>query len=465
MRKSRVFRATLKNESGVTIVLVAICIFAFIAITALAIDIFHLVVTKNELQNGADAGALAGARYLYNDDGTAVNPGCNEIGRQAAMANQSEKVAVEVDAIDAQNNTGGVQRGHWSFANRVFTPNASLDPVDLWDVSASDLDANLNFINAVQVTAKREQTQVASWFARIFGYFGFNQSATAVAYIGFAGSLRPEDADQPIAICKQSLLYDGKYKCNIGRMLNSGSNDATHNTAGWTNFSQPCDTASANDMSGLICKDGNPNQILFGQGIGSTGGVQDSTLTALENCWVKAADKDKNGVPDTSWELTLPVIDCPGNNVSNCSKVVGAVTVRIIWIEDKGNKYENVPSKMDDWPSTADRNVTLAEAKNYFVGQGSNDKFPTIPSGDPTVGDVLDGIVFGGNQEADKEASGQVRWASLVKKFQLKNADNNWATFDKKSLYFLPDCDHHEPIGTSQGENFGMLARIPVLVN
>jgi hypothetical protein len=73
----------------------------------------------------------------------------------------------------------------------------------------------------------------------------------------------------------------------------------------------------------------------------------------------------------------------------------------------------------------------------------------------------LDGIVFG----TDKEASGQVRWASLVKKFQLKNADNNWATFDKKSLYFLPDCDYHEPIGTSQGENFGILARIPVLVN
>lgn len=462
MGAKRISSFIYKNENGVTIVLVAICVFAFLAITALALDIFHLVVTKNELQNAADAGALAGARYLYNDDGTAVDVGCNEIGRQAAIANRSEKLAVEVDAIDAQNNTGGVQRGHWSFASRTFTPNPSLAPVDLWNVSTSDLDANLNFINAVQVTAKREQTQVASWFARVLGHFGFNQSAKAVAYIGFAGSLRPQDADQPIAICKQSLLYDGKYICNIGRMLNSGSNNATHNTAGWTNFSQPCDTASASDMSNLICKGGNPKQIIFGQGIGTTGGVQDSTLKALENCWVKNADvSPKDGVPDVSWELTLPVIDCPGNNVSNCSKVVGAVTVRVVWIEDKGNKYENVPSKMDDWPSSSDRAVTLTAVKNFFVGQGPSDKFPTIPSGIPTVGDVLDGKVFSG----DKEASGQVRWASLVRKFQLKNADGNWATFDKKSLYFLPDCDYHDPIGTSQGENFGILARIPVLVN
>ena len=35
---------------------------------------------------------------------------------------------------------------------------------------------------------------------------------------------------------------DGDYDCSIGRMINSGSDDTTNNTGGWTSFSQdnPC---------------------------------------------------------------------------------------------------------------------------------------------------------------------------------------------------------------------------------
>ena len=80
----------IKNQRGATLIFVAICIFMIIALTALAVDIGHLVVTKNELQNAADAGALAGARYLYNDDGTLVNTGCNAIAMAAATANKSD---------------------------------------------------------------------------------------------------------------------------------------------------------------------------------------------------------------------------------------------------------------------------------------------------------------------------------------------------------------------------------------
>jgi hypothetical protein len=51
----------------------------------------------------------------------------------------------------------------------------------------------------------------------------------------------------------------------------------------------------------------------------------------------------------------------------------------------------------------------------------------------------------------------------------LKNvgpADNApYATFAKKSIYFLPSCKAHEPRGNTGGENFGVLAEIPVLVD
>jgi Flp pilus assembly protein TadG len=438
----------LKDEKGISLVFIAICMFMLITFAALGLDIFHLVVTKNELQNAADAGALAGARYLYNDNGTSVNPGCNAIGQAAATANQSERVPVEVGAAD-------VRRGHWSFASRSFTANDSLAPFDLWNLTRQQLDASTNFINAVEVTAWRRDTQVAAWFSRILNYFGFTQSATAVAYIGFAGSMGPGELDQPIAICQQSILVDGMYQCNIGRMLNSGSNTATSNTGGWTNFTQPCETASASSMRQLICRGGNPDQVEFGQGIGAVGGVQDNIFRDMESCWAQASGRIN------TWELTLPVIDCPGNNVSNCATLLGAVTLKVVWIERQGNDYRNVPRSMTDdqrgtWPSSDDLGLTVQQLASYFVGSGPSDIFPSLQ------GSVSN--YFYGNDEN----SGRIRWASLVHRFNLRNVGEGgsapYATFAQKSIYFLPDCTPHEPRGTSQGENFGVLARIPVLV-
>jgi hypothetical protein len=441
----------INNQRGATLVLVAICIFMIIALTALAVDIGHLVVTRNELQNAADAGALAGARYLYNDFGTLVNAGCNAIAMAAATANQSDKINVNVAAND-------VQRGHWSFTTSPhFTPNnACCEPVELWDVDPDLLDTNTDFINAVQVTAWRSDPTVSSWFAKIFGYQGFLQSATAEAYIGFAGSLGPADADQPIAICKQSLKEndDDPYTCNIGRMLNSGSNDATNNTAGWTNFTQPCDTASASDMRALVCANGNPGMLNYGAGIGSTGGVQDSVLADLAQCWRDATDTKK------FWPLMLPVVDCPGNNVSNCAELQGAVYVNVVWIEEKANDYRDAPKQMEDWDASTD-STPVEDLSDFFEPQGPQDIFPVFDPG-TTVADVVDADVAAGK---DTIECGQVRWASFVKHFELKNADDNYATFAKKSLYFLPDCTPHELVGTTQGENFGVMARIPVLVD
>ena len=62
------------------------------------------------------------------------------------------------------------------------------------------------------------------FFARIFGSSGPSIEATAVAYIGFAGTLTPAEADQPIAICRQGITdpNTGAYTCGVGRMINSG---------------------------------------------------------------------------------------------------------------------------------------------------------------------------------------------------------------------------------------------------
>jgi hypothetical protein len=216
-------------------------------------------------------------------------------------------------------------------------------------------------------------------------------------------------------------------------------------------------------MSDLICTDGNPEMLRYGQGLGTTGGVQDVTLRDLEQCWRQQADTDNDGEPDQFWPMMLPVIDCPANNVSPCSKLEGAVYVNIVWIEPRGNDYRDAPKEMhdplntiDSWVAENDQTL-VTDVEQYFVGSGPSDTFPVFPDPQPTVAQVV--------KSGDTVESGKVRWASFVGHFNLQNADGNYATFAKKSIYFLPDCNPHELVGNSQGENFGVLARIPVLVD
>ena len=417
--KKNLISSILKNQRGAVAIIVGILIFMLIGFGALSVDIGHLHVAQNELQNAADAGALAGARVLYNDDGTAVNVGANQEAYDTATANKSEGTAVEVNWVSG--NAGDVQRGHWSFGlaglARGFYPNTSTAPVSLWNVSTADMDANQNFINAVRVVTRRttQGTPVASFFAGIFGHENFELSAEAVAYIGFAGTLMPGDVDQPIAICRDSLLNDSdEYTCNIGRMINSGQDATSNETGGWTSFDQdnPCTGGTnAQEVKSLVCASGNPELITLGEPMATSGGDIQSAFNDLIQCWESETGKTQ------PWTLTLPVIDCgDANNVGTCAEIVGAVELNIVWITGAGEDpgYNNAPTQMSDW--------------------------------------------------SNSDPDGATRWNDFVTSFNLVNADGTPAPYAKKSIYFLPDCTPHEPKGISGGENFGILAKIPVLV-
>jgi Flp pilus assembly protein TadG len=410
--RSEPFRV-LHHQRGATLILVAITLVVLIGFAALAIDLAFLYVIKGELQNAADSGALAGAEVLYINNGTQVNPNADQTAINLITANYSEKSPAVVKSVE---------RGHWSFASNTFTPNNSLLPVNLWNVTSAQLDADVNFINAVRVITTRKTTGGAPaepFFAKIFGATGQMIDAVAVAYIGFAGTLQPQETDQPIAICLQAIVDGtGAYTCGVGRMINSGSNIG-HQTGGWTNYSQPCQTAGGSDVRPLVCSNGNPEPIALGQGMGTTGGMVQNAYDKLIDCWSKNAsiDTDGDGIPDKPWNMTLPVIDCLGNNVGPCSTVKGAVEVNVVWITrtDK-NQMKEVPTKMGNWTCLA----------------GSTP---------------------------------QQCWDSFVGHFQLRDVLNGTnATYEDKTIYFLPDCTPHVPAGITGGQNFGILAKIPVLV-
>lgn len=420
----------LKDTRGATIIFVAVAMVVLLGMAAMAVDVGYFYVIRNEMQNAADSGALAGAQVLYNSAGTSVNAGANTMATTFVNQHYSENAAVQV---------ASVKRGHWSFATRTFTENETdMSAVPLWDSTTAELDANTHFINAVQVITTRRVDATTGkpeppFFARVLGVEGPVIQAVGVAYIGFAGTLEPQAVDQPVAICSQAILAgtscstyprgeDCEYTCGVGRMINSASG-AGSETGGWTNFTQPCETASSSSVRPLVCTTGNADALTFGTGMGTTNGQIQNAFTAIDACWrgMSSLDTDGNGIPDMPWTLTLPVVDCPGNAVSNCSRLTGAVTVKIVWITetDKTN-FAEVPRKMGDWTCS-----TMATGRT----------------------------------------AGQQCWNEFVAYFHLKDIlAGTDATYEDKTMYFLPDCAPHEPHGTTGGENYGILAKIPVLV-
>ena len=433
-------RAT-PEDQGAVAVTVALLLVGLLSFGALTIDISSLLMVRNELQNAADAGALAASRRLYLAGGNAVYPGANAVGVAAAQANSAQNIAVELNG-NPSTNSGDVQRGHWKWSDRTFTPNASLLATTLNDVTNAELDADPNFINAVRVRVRRQATPARSFLSHLIGFDNFQMQAEAIGYIGFAGSLLPDEADEPIAICQQALLNaQGEYSCSTGRMINSGGG-ATHNTAGWTNFTQePCETASKSSTQGYVGCPSDPSpEITLQVDMGTTGGQIQNLFDDFRDCWVLGSDSDADGRADTAYNMTLPVITCPGNNVGNCSKLVGAVNVNMIWmIRQAQANYNWVPTEMTgpapfpDW-----------ECPDSITGGEEFDDLTTTQKSDC--------------------------WLDFIAHFNLVNYDGvSISTFSRsdlnKTMYFLPDCATHVPVGVTAGPNLGVLAKIPVLID
>ena len=434
------FKVRVQDERGMVAVTVALLLAALLGFAALALDISSLLLVRNELQNAADAGALAGAGELYLNSGEQINTGCNAVAEAAATTNSAQNNAVEVNA-NTGSNSGDVQRGHWRWTDHSFTPDDSLAAVVLNAVTNADLDANMNFINAVRVIARRQTTPAVSFFSHLLGFSDFQMQSEAIAYIGFAGTFLPGEALEPIAICREALLNaDGEYSCSTGRMINS-SLGAGHNTAGWTNFTQePCETASSSSTKPYVGCSAIPSpEIVFQVGMGTTGGQMQTVADDLMDCWEATADSDGDGRPDTVYNMTLPVIECPGKNVANCSKLVGAVNVNMVWMIRNAKKdYSWVPTEMS-----------------------GPDPFPDWVCPDWITG----GLGFDDLSTAQKEAC----WLDFIDHFNLitfqgTSIANVKLNDIKKTLFFVPDCDTHVPIGLTAGPNLGVLARIPVLV-
>jgi hypothetical protein len=91
------FQRRLGDESGMSYVFVGMGLMAFFSASMLAIDVGMLMTARNQAQNSADAGALAGAVALGFDDFDDRSPSGPAVTHAIGAAKTNDVMAVDVD--------------------------------------------------------------------------------------------------------------------------------------------------------------------------------------------------------------------------------------------------------------------------------------------------------------------------------------------------------------------------------
>ncbi len=146
-----------QQQRGATIVVVALLMTVFIGFAALGVDIGYLKVAENELQNVADAAALAAARQLGHEYELL------SYQEQTGYVCNSATITGVADAVARQNKAAGVNIGI----------NEADVSIGQWHADTKTLIPTLDHPDAVRVIARRDDqgnSPIAMFFLRVFAW-------------------------------------------------------------------------------------------------------------------------------------------------------------------------------------------------------------------------------------------------------------------------------------------------------
>lgn len=325
------------NQRGVAGVTVAILIGLIVMMAAFAIDIGHALVTRNELQNAADAAALSAGSQL-GQIYLALPPGDQQnMSRDLTPLEQSQII------------TSGETAGYANKASDVANITIAAGEVELgtWDLNAKTFTPTVTRPNAIQVTARRDGAAngpITTFFAGIFGVNSMNVSATAVAALGTAGGPTPPGAvNAPFGISED--WFNGGAQCGDAISF-SPANDPAQGCAAWHQFEekgggsntpQYCQGSGGSGGGGggggnakmldniIECIEaGNystPPLIPYQTQYEFTGGEVASAFPELESLFNSAKEYNSQTNRD-EWQVQIPVYEANG-----CSNTSGSVTI------------------------------------------------------------------------------------------------------------------------------------------
>jgi len=159
------FARGLKDESGQTLVLSALCLFVLMGAMALAVDVGHMRYQQQQLQTVADAAALAGALEV-SSCGSTSNCSAMQNAAKSAVSENGLGTPTVVTQCGSSNSSGVVlQLNNGPCALGGSDPN----------------NANKQFVEAV-VTKKQ-----STFFAAILGWKQLNLAARSEATVSGTG--------------------------------------------------------------------------------------------------------------------------------------------------------------------------------------------------------------------------------------------------------------------------------------
>src|SRR6266700_7265949 len=173
---------THRHERGISLMFVVVAIFALLGVSALAIDLVTLYVSKSEGQRIADAAALAGAKALV-DNGVTADPANSATSWDTAC----DQATVQAQAVANQGLIGGVIP---SSVNVCFGYNGATCSTACPTTGSAGTGFGVN----PQVGVTVHSATLPLFFAKIWG-----QKTASVSATSLAEGFNPSGTNIPVA--------------------------------------------------------------------------------------------------------------------------------------------------------------------------------------------------------------------------------------------------------------------------
>ena len=359
MERSHYKTKLLHGQRGNTAILFALCLPVLLGCAALAVDLARLNMVKVELQNAADAAALAGASSL-------IKVGSYQNWSVAETTANSVAKQNYANAALIQDENVSTDSGYWNIPNRSYSPS-----------HVSILAGN---VPAIRVTVSIGSLNL--FFGRFLGTNGPNDkpvSARAIAIIPYPGvpfdyALFSGSTSNDLNISGNNLPITGSVHTNRNLNFSGNNNSITGTAEAYGNV-----TISGNNNSigaanakalGTINTPGNNNHI-----IGSSS--YNASIISMPDYSASIAAAAAATSQTYTGSQTIS-----GNNIASKSIYVhGNVTV-------SGNNFTGIGAVMADNNITISGNNVISDDNSQICFYSKNGNI-TISGNNFTLNGVL----------------------------------------------------------------------------
>lgn len=314
------------NTNGMDNTYTGIMLVVFLVIAALAIDIGYMYVSEEDLQNAAEASAVAGAHAIQQRIRAQIQIDPKRLKDVVNDQVQASAREAAIELVSGKHKAVALMEIANNNVNRLTTGNDMT--VGFWNVSTHTYTPGGTPVNAMQVrtrrTAESESVglgEVGSTLATISGIQRFNYTPDAIAAF-------PPRANANFAICVDACGSGCTFPamCSIPerKMIRdpweSGKDPSAKDRYAYTSLLyQPTSTTNLSDM---ICME-MPAQDVCGKQIYTIRNADNNALRDIESMMYNpSVDKSNKDYDKTSgkllgWWVVAPVTACPSAQQEN----------------------------------------------------------------------------------------------------------------------------------------------------